>query len=323
MTEPDRDSLLAMYRTMVTIKACDEQFRSALMSGQAAINYYSPRGQEAISAGAVAALRTDDYVVTTYRGLHDHIAKGVPLRELWAEFLGKAPGLCKGKGGGMHVTHPASGLMVTTGVVGGGLPIANGLALSSQLRGDGRVTVCNFGDGASNIGGFHEALNLASVWTLPIVFVCQNNRYAESTAYAKATSAERVSDRAASYSMPGVTIDGNDPVAVRDAVARAVERARAGDGPSLVEAVAFRFFGHHFGDESHYIPEAEMAAALAEDPIPRFEGWLITHGHARADDLAQIADEAAAAADDAARFALDAPYPDVDDLTADVYAGSA
>ena len=154
---PDRDTLVRMYEIQTTIKQCDERFRSMLMGGQIQLIYYSPRGQECISAGYAVHLRPDDYVVTTYRGLHDHLAKGVPLRELWAEFLGKATGTCKGKGGPMHITHPASGLMVTTGIVGGGIPIANGLALAAQLDGTDRVTVVNFGDGATNIGAFHEA----------------------------------------------------------------------------------------------------------------------------------------------------------------------
>src|SRR5258708_7475922 len=167
-----------MFETMTKIKRCDERFRSMLTSGQIVITYYSPRGQEVIPSAFSALLRLDDYMVTTYRGLHDHIGKGVNLRELWAEFLGRREGTCKGKGGPMHITDPKSGLMVTTGVVGGGLPIANGFGLAAKLNGTDQVTVVNFGDGASNIGAFHEAMNLAAVWELPVVFVCQNNGYA-------------------------------------------------------------------------------------------------------------------------------------------------
>ncbi len=167
------------------------------MSGEIALSYYSPRGQEIVAAATAQSLRRDDYVVTTYRGIHDQIAKGVPLRLLFAEYFGKVTGSCKGKGGPMHVTHPESGVMLTTGIVGSGLPIANGLALAAVLRNEDRVVVItNFGDGASNIGAFHEALNLAALWKLPVVFLCQNNEFAEHTTYANGTSCANVADRA-------------------------------------------------------------------------------------------------------------------------------
>jgi acetoin:2,6-dichlorophenolindophenol oxidoreductase subunit alpha len=312
---------LSMYRTMSTIKQTDERLRALLMSGQLAVAYYSPRGQEAVSAGVGAALASNDYVVTTYRGLHDHIAKGVPLPELIAEIMGKVTGTCKGKGGGMHVTHPASGLMITTGIVGAGMPIANGLAFSSKFRGDGRVTVVNFGDGASNIGAFHEALNLASLWKLPVVFVCQNNRYAEHSAFAVGTSVPRVSDRAASYSMPGITVDGNDPIAVYRAAADAVARARAGEGPTLLEAVTFRFMGHFFGDGGAYIPPEEMAEAQANDPVPAYRGSLIERGIAGEGALDEIDASVAAVVAAAVDFAVNSAYPDPEvELHTDVFA---
>ena len=176
-------------------------------------------------------LTNDDYICTIYRGIHDMLAKGVPMRELWAEIAGKATGTCKGKGGPMHVTHPASGVMVTTGVVGSSMPIANGLALAAQIRGEKRVAVAYFGDGASNIGAFHESLNLASVWKLPVLFVCQNNLYGEHTRYEVATSAAKISDRAFAYQMPGVTVDGNDPIAVYTAAKRRWSAPASGGGP--------------------------------------------------------------------------------------------
>jgi TPP-dependent pyruvate/acetoin dehydrogenase alpha subunit len=315
---------VGMYRTMATIACCDEVFRAKLMGGEVTLSYYSPRGQEAISAGVAAAIRPSDYMVTTYRGLHDHIAKGVPLRPLVAEFLGRATGTCKGKGGGMHVTHPASGLMVTTGIVGGGLPIANGLALASQQLGDDRVTVVNFGDGASNIGAFHEALNLAAVWKLPVVFVCHNNRYAESTAYSKGTAATSVAARAhGAYEIPAVTVDGNDPLAVKEAADEAVARARLGSGPSLVEGLTFRFMGHFFGDAGSYIPKDEMHAARELDPIPRYRARLVSDGDASEAQLDLIDSQVRAAVDDAFGFALDSPWPAPDELRFDVYAQEA
>jgi pyruvate dehydrogenase E1 component alpha subunit len=317
---PDRDVLLHMYEVQHRIVQCDERFRSMVMSGQVHLIYYSPRGQECISAAYAEHLRPDDVVVATYRGLHDHIAKGVPLRALWAEFLGRAPGTCKGKGGPMHITHPPSGVMVTTGIVGAGIPIANGFGIAAQLDGSDRVTVVNFGDGASNIGAFHEGLNLAAVWKLPVVFVCQNNLYGEHTHLRDAAAVDRIAVRAAAYGMPGVTVDGNDPIAMWNAARDAVARARAGEGPTLVEAVTYRFWGHLLGDAMHYMPKEERAAAMAADPVPRYRAWLVAEGHATEEELAAREAAIVAEVDDAVQFALDSPPPDAAELWTDVYA---
>ena len=220
----------------------------------------------------------------------------------------------------MHITHPASGLMVTTGIVGGGIPIANGLALATQLRGEDRVTVCNFGDGASNIGAFHEALNLAAVWHLPVIFLCQNNGYAEHTAQSDSTPVERIAQRAEAYAMAGVTVDGNDPIAMYAAVAAAVERAREGGGPTLLEATTFRFMGHFVGDDSSYIDGDELAAAMAADPVPAFRARLVADNHASEADLVAIEKRIAIEVAAAAEFALSSPFPDVSELRVDVYA---
>ena len=317
---PPAEVLGRMFETMTRIKRCDERFRSMIGAGQIVVTYYSPRGQEVIPAAFSAVLEPDDYVVTTYRGLHDHLAKGVKLRDLWAEFLGKRAGTCKGKGGPMHITDPSVGLMVTTGVVGSGLPIANGFGLAAQMRGTTQVTVVNFGDGASNIGAFHEALNLASLWKLPVVFVCQNNRYAEHTPYAEGTSAERISDRAGGYGMPGVTVDGNDPVAMHQAAHEAVARARAGGGPTLIEALTYRFYGHIMGDRMPYMPKKERAAAMEADPVPAFRAWLLQGGHFTEDELAAVESSVQAELDDAVEYALACPAPAPAELLDDVYA---
>jgi len=314
------ETLLDMYRTVTRINACDERLRGLLNQGKIFIFYYSPRGQEVIPAAVSACLGPDDYVVTTYRGLHDEIAKGAPLRELMAEILGRSDGTCRGKGGPMHISDPRSGVMVTTGVVGGGIPIANGLALASKLKGDGRVTVVYFGDGAANIGGFHEALNLAAVWALPVVFVCQNNRYGEFTPLHETQRIEQLSARAAGYGIPGTTVDGNDPVAMYSAASEAVARARAGGGPTLIEAMTYRFMGHFYGDQMPYMDQAEYQAALAADPLPRFRAMLIEAGHASEEDLVAIEKEAGAEADDAIEFAFASPAPDPSTLFEDVYA---
>ncbi len=317
---PDRDTLRRMYELQTLIKQNDERFRSLLMSGQIGLIYYSPRGQECISAGYAVHLRPDDQIVATYRGLHDHLAKGVPLRELWAEFLGKAPGTCKGKGGPMHITHPASGVMVTTGIVGAGIPIANGLALAAQMDGLDRVVVVNFGDGASNIGAFHEGLNLSAVWKLPVVFICHNNQYGEHTPLLEATSVARIAQRGMAYDMPAVTADGNDPVDMWQAAGEAVARARAGEGPTLIEAVTYRFWGHLLGDAMEYMPKEERQAAMDADPVPRYRQWLIDNGHATEDELAAVDERASADIDDAVQFAMDAPQPDPSELFTDVFA---
>lgn len=310
---------LDIYRRMMLVHKSDAKFRALITSGELQIIYYSPRGQEMVAAATMAALRPDDYLVTIYRGLHDHLAKGVPSRELWAEFAGKATGTCKGKGGPMHITHPETGVMVTTGIVGSGLPIANGLALGSLLDGDGRVTLCCFGDGATNIGAFHEALNLASVWKLPVVFLCQNNLYGEHTPYAFSTGAEQIVDRAISYGMRGVQVNGNDAFAMYGAAKEAVDRARAGEGPTLLEARTFRFEGHVLGDNSHYIPKEEMAAAKALDPVPAYRKRLLELqvSPARLDAIDVEIDAEVA---DAAAFALASPYPDTTENRNDIMA---
>ena len=265
-------------------------------------------------------LRDTDYICTIYRGVHDMLAKGVPMKLLWAEIAGKVTGTCKGKGGPMHITHPASGVMVTTGIVGSSMPIANGLALAAQIRGEDRVAVAYFGDGASNIGAFHESLNMAAVWKLPVVFVCQNNRYGEHTKYSVATSAKQVSDRAAGYQMPGVTVDGNDPLAMYAAAKQAVDRARSGGGPTLIEAMTFRFHGHVFGDMDGYMDKGEKDGWIARDPVPAFRAWLVQNGHASEADLAGIEAAINTELDAAVEFALTSASPDLAELRRDVFA---
>jgi TPP-dependent pyruvate/acetoin dehydrogenase alpha subunit len=317
---PDRQTLIEIYRKTALLKQNDERFRAVIKAGTLVMPYYSTRGQEIIPSAMSVCLNQDDYIVTIYRGIHDSIAKGVPLKALWAELAGRATGTCKGKGGPMHVTHPASGVMVTTGIVGSSMPIANGLAWASQLSGDGRVSVAYFGDGASNIGAFHEALNLASLWKLPVVFVCQNNGYAEHTKYELATTVAHISERAASYSMPGITVDGNDPIAMWRAAHDAVARARAGEGPTLIEAKTFRFFGHIFGDADNYMDKEEKAAAMAKDPVPAFRSWLIENQHATDSELSAMEAAIEQEIDEALEFAKASPFPDVDELRRDVYA---
>ncbi|MDT5253382.1 MAG: acetoin:2,6-dichlorophenolindophenol oxidoreductase subunit alpha, partial [Mycobacterium sp.] len=233
---------------MVLMKAADDRLSKGISTGEFMCVYWPSRGQEAIAAAMGVALRADDQLVTTYRGLHDLIGKGVPLEEIYGEMMGRTVGAGRGKGGTMHIANPAKGVMLSTGIVGAGPPVAVGLALSAKRKGLDRVTVVSFGDGATNTGSFHEAANMAALWDLPLVFVCQNNLYAEMTPTSDTMKLEHVADRAAGYGMPGVRVDGNDPLAVKSALDEALRRARTGSGPTFIECVTFRFRGHYFGD---------------------------------------------------------------------------
>ncbi len=319
---PEPEVLRDIYRRMTRIKMHDERVIKAMMAGKLAMPYYSARGQEAIPAAISVHLTDEDYVATIYRGGHDMLAKGVPAREYWAEIAGKVTGTCKGKGGPMHITHPETGCMVTTGIVGASMPIACGMALASSVRGDKRVTIANFGDGAANIGAFHESMNLAAIWQLPVIFVCQNNRFAEHTTMEKATAVKQVAQRGKAYNMPSVTIDGNDPIAVYHAAAEAIERARSGGGPTLIEAMTFRFNGHLVGDPGSYIPKEQMAKAKEEDPYPKYRQWIVDNGHASDEELQAIDDDIAREVDDAEAFAMESDWPGPEELTIDVFAST-
>lgn len=317
---PDSATLLDIYRRAALLKANDERARKVIVSGQLAMVYYPYRGQEIIPSAISAALRDDDYVCTIYRGIHDMLAKGFPLRPLWAELAGRVTGSCKGKGGPMHLTYPPKGIMVTTGIVGSSAPIANGLAWAAQVDKSDRVSVCNFGDGAANIGAVHEAMNLASVWKLPTIFVCQNNLYSEHTTFEKMTGGQNVSNRAAGYGMPGVRVNGNDPVEMYAAAAEAVARARAGEGPTLLECMTFRFYGHIFGDDdAKYMPNEQKAKAMENDPVPILRARLISDGIATDEELAKLEAEIEEQINDAVQFALASDWPVADDLRFDVF----
>ena len=317
MAEIDRDKLLDIYTRTMKVNRTDEKFRELLMGGKVAVMYYCVRGQELVSAAAMAALEKEDYVVCTYRGQGEQTAKGIPMEKWWGECLGKATGTCKGKGGTMHITDPETGIMVTTGVVGSGLPIANGLAMASQNNGDGRVTLVSFGDGAANIGGFHEAMNMAQLYKLPVIFLCQNNRYGEHTAYADHTDSPNIATRAAGYGMKGVTVDGNDVHQIYPAMQEAVARARAGEGPTLVEAMCYRMMGHFFGSDFSYMPPEHIAEMKAEDPLPKLRQVMLDYQFTE-EQLDAIVADINAQIDAAVEHALNAPLPDTDEIYKDV-----
>ena len=277
-TTVDRDLLLHIYETVARIRAMDDKAQALIKGAQAFFVHYPVRGHEIISAAVAAAIEPDDYMTVTYRGLADVVAKGVPLRELWGEMTGRQTGTSKGRGGPMHFADPDHGLMLCTGIVGGGIPVATGLGLASALKGDGKVTICNFGDGATNIGAFHESLNMASVWNLPIVFLCQNNQYGEHTAFGDTQRTASVVDRAPAYAMKAMKVDGKDPVATYEAAKEAVAYARSGQGPVLLECVTFRTMGHVLSDQNEYMDPDRLAAEREGDPVPLFRSWLVKQG---------------------------------------------
>jgi pyruvate dehydrogenase E1 component alpha subunit len=277
-------------------------------------------GQEASAVGAVAALRPDDYILSTHRG-HGHcIAKGADPRFMFAEFFGKDTGYCRGRGGSMHIADVAGGNLGANGIVGGGLPIAVGVGLSAKMRRSGQVCMVFFGDGASNEGAFHEALNLAAIWKLPVVFVCENNKYGMSMSTARSMPVANVADRAAAYAMPGHVIDGNDFLAVYETAHAACEAARAGDGPSLLECKTYRLRGHSKSDRNLYRTKDEIESWRARDPIPRLRDTLVAAGRMTEARAAAIEAEAGAEIEAAVEFARTSPDPDPHDLERDVYA---
>jgi acetoin:2,6-dichlorophenolindophenol oxidoreductase subunit alpha len=316
----DDDIEKRLYELMVLMKTADDRLSRGIGTGEFMCVYWPSRGQEAIAAAMGVTLRSDDRLVTTYRGLHDLIGKGVPLEEIYGEMMGRTAGAGRGKGGTMHIAKPEVGVMLSTGIVGAGPPVAVGLAMAAKRAGLDRVTVVSFGDGATNTGSFHEAANMAALWDLPVVFVCQNNQYAEMTPTSATMKLDHVAERAAGYGMPGVRVDGNDPLAVAAALTTAVGRARNGDGPTFLECVTFRFRGHYFGDRMTYIPAEQLEAAIAADPVPRFRRQLIDTGVCTDDELGTIDDDALTTVESALRTVLAAAAPTIEELERDVYA---
>ena len=309
-----------LYALMVLMKAADDRLSKGIGTGEFMCVYWPSRGQEAIAAAMGVSLRPDDQLVTTYRGLHDLIGKGVPLEEIYGEMMGRTVGASRGKGGTMHIANPDKGVMLSTGIVGAGPPVAVGLALAAKRKGLDRVTVVSFGDGATNTGSFHEAANMAALWDLPLVLLCQNNLYAEMTPTSDTMKLEHVAERAAGYGMPGVRVDGNDPLAVKSALDEALQRARTGGGPTFLECVTFRFRGHYFGDRMPYIPKAQLEAAMAADPVPKFRDHLIATGTCASDELDRIDNQALATVETALGVVMSADSASIDELDHDVYA---
>lgn len=319
MTKRDSE-YLSYYRKMVTIRQFEtlagELFAASKIPGFIHLSI----GQEASAVGVCSCLRADDYLTTTHRGHGHMIAKGADLNKMVAELFGKKTGYCKGKGGSMHIADFRLGILGANGVVGGGLPIITGAGFSIKMRKTDQVAVCFFGDGAANRGSVHEAMNMASIWKLPVIFVVENNQYASTTPQRYACSVRDISSRASAYNMPGVSVDGNNILKVRNIAVAAVERARKGKGPSLIENKTYRIRGHYEGDPQAYRSEAEITAwQHKNDPIKRFADYLIHNKILTPELNKQIWDGVAAALEDAVTFADESPLPDPAEALQDLY----
>ncbi len=312
--------LLDLYEQMAVIRGTEQAAHDLFLAGLVKGTTHLAAGHEAVAVGASAALQPADYVFATYRGHHHAMARGASPAECLAELMSKATGLCKAKGGSMHLTKASAGMLGSYAIVGAHLPLAAGAAWSAQLRGSGQVAVAFFGDGATNIGAFHEALNLASVWALPVLFICENNLYMEYTPIASVTAADHpAADRAPGYRIPAEVIDGNDVVTVADAVGRAAARARAGDGPTVLEAQTYRHFGHSRTDPAAYRPEGELEQWLDRDPLVLARARLAELGVSE-DQVAAVTARAAQTVADAVAEARAAPPADPAQALTDVWA---
>jgi pyruvate dehydrogenase E1 component alpha subunit len=305
---------------MYTIRIFEEKAEQLYALGKIHGTMHLSIGMEGSAVGAIATLRPDDLILSTHRG-HGHcIAKGADLKRMTAEFMGKATGYCRGRGGSMHIADPEGGNLGANGVVGGGIPIAVGVGLSLKMQKRDQVILCFFGDGAANLGPFHEGLNMAAIWKLPVVYVCENNQYAMSCSTRRAFAIQRISDRAAAYGMPGVTVDGNDVMAVYEAVSAAVKRARAGEGPSMVENFTYRWRGHSKSDANVYRTREEIESWKKKCPIKRFRALLIEEGALTEERAKQIEKQSYDAIEAAVTFAEASPEPTLESIEEGVYA---
>jgi len=319
MSEYSKENLLWMYERMRLIREFEDRMHDLFAEGRLPGFVHLYAGEEAIAVGVCSQLTDDDYITSTHRG-HGHcIAKGVDVKEMAAELYGKATGSCKGKGGSMHIADVDKGMMGANGIVGGGGPLSCGSALSAKVLGKDSVTVCFFGDGASEQGTTHESMNLASIWKLPVVFVCENNGFAESTPVSYHASVKDIADRATAYGMPGLTIDGTDIFAVVEAAGEAIDRARKGEGPTLIECKAFRYYGHFEGDAVTYYTDEMREEFKTRDPISKFRKNVSERNLLSEEELNEIDAQAKKTVDEAIEFAEASPMPAPEDLMTNVY----
>jgi pyruvate dehydrogenase E1 component alpha subunit len=308
-----------MYKTMLRIRRFEEKAGEAVAAGSMPGFVHLSIGQEAVAVGVIQDLRDEDYISSTHRGHGELIAKGMAPKDMFAELLGKVTGVCRGKGGSMHLGDLSLGIYPNNGILGSAAPIAVGSALAMKMRGTDQVHVCFFGDGQANLGSIHEAMNFAGVQKLPIVFVCENNQYAVSVTQSMSTSVEDVADRAAGYGFPGLVVDGQDVTAVYEAAREAIARARAGDGPSLIECKTLRFRGHYEGDAQTYRSQEEIERIQERDPLDIFEKQLRERGVLTDDIVQEMAAEVDKEIDEAYAAAEADPMPPLEDATTDVF----
>jgi len=309
------DMLSKMYKIRFFEEKVDYLFALGLVHGTMHLSI----GQEAVAVGAISTLKNDDYILSTHRG-HGHcIAKGADINLMMAEFLGKETGYCRGRGGSMHIADVEKGNLGATGVVGGGIPIASGVGLSIKMRSTGQVVICFFGEGAANQGAFHESLNLAAIWKLPVIFLCENNMYGMSMSIKKAFAIEDIAKRAGSYGFPGEVVDGNDVLAVYEIVSKAVRRSRKGRGPSLIECKTYRWKGHSKSDQNLYRSKEEIELWKKKCPIKRFKEKLIYENILTEEKIKMIEEDAKNTIERAVEFAKNSPEPSVEEIFEGVY----
>ncbi len=308
-----------MYRTMKKIREFETKAAELFAEGRIPGFVHLYIGEEAVATGVSANLKDSDYITSTHRG-HGHIiAKGGDLKYMFAELFGRVTGYCKGKGGSMHIADADKGILGANGIVGAGHNIAVGAGLSSKYRGTDQVCVCFFGDGSTNQGTFHESLNMASIWKLPVIFVCENNLYGISMHQSRHQAIQDVADRAVAYNIPGVVVDGNDVLAVYEAANEAIDRARNGQGPTLIECKTYRHRGHFEGDPTVYRDKEEVQEWLEKDPILRLINYMLENNVATEDDIKNINKEIASEIDEAIKFAEESPFPPVEAAVEDIY----
>ena len=313
-------TLRKLLRRMMKIRHFETRVKELFAAGEMPGFVHLYLGEEAIAAGACAPLNEDDYITSTHRG-HGHIiAKGGDMARMMAELYGKATGYNKGKGGSLHIAAPKLGILGANGIVGAGIPIATGAGLSAKLQDTDQVTVCFFGDGATNQGTFHEAINIGAAFSLPVIYVCENNLYGVGTRQCDVRGCEDIADRAKAYGIPGVIVDGNDVIDVYEAVSEAIERARAGSGPTLIEAQTYRWRTHFEGEPDTYRPPEEVERWKERDPLTRYREWLIEEGVMSEEEIAEIEDEILAELDDAVEFARQSPLPEPETALKELWA---
>ena len=303
---------IEMLKKMIEIRLFEERSIQLFQIGKIWGHLHPYIGEEAIAVGVCTAIIKEDYILSTHRGHGHSIAKGANLDEMMAELFGKITGYCKGRGGSMHIADTELGILGANGIVGGGIPISLGAGFSCKMEGKSRITICFFGDGASNQGGFHESLNMASIYKLPIIYICENNLYATSTSVKNSTACENIGDRSSSYNIPGYVIDGSDVIEVYRTVKKAIENAKNEKGPSLIEAKTYRFFGHHLGDAQKYRRKQEVDYfKKTKDPIVNFKNKLLNEGIIIRKEIDKIENEITENIDSAVKFAEESPEPEL------------